>query len=206
MRIELTGAAKRYRREWVLRDVNLLLDANTSYAVVGPNGAGKSTLLRMISGYLTPSKGKISFNYQNQPLPVSEVYRYLSYAAPYMDLIEEFTLEEALEFQQGFKPYIANLHPKEILSHVLDMHKQRHKPIRHFSSGMKQRLKLALAVCADTPILLLDEPTTNLDRQGATWYNTLLSTYHTDRVIVIASNVEEDVAFCTQRIEIQKFK
>jgi ABC-2 type transport system ATP-binding protein len=206
MRIELTGAAKRYRREWVLRDVNLLLAVNTSYAVVGPNGAGKSTLLRMISGYLTPSKGKISFDYQNRPLPVSEVYRYLSYAAPYMDLIEEFTLEEALEFQQGFKPYVANLQPKEILTHVLDMNKQRNKPIRHFSSGMKQRLKLALAVCADTPILLLDEPTTNLDRQGAAWYNSLLSTYHADRVVVIASNVEEDVAFCTQRIEIQKFK
>ncbi len=207
MRIELTEAAKRYRREWVLRHVNLQLSSNISYAVVGPNGAGKSTLLRLLSGYLTPSKGKVNyFDHEDKPIPVAEIYRQLTYAAPYTDLIEEFTLEEALHFQQQFKPYRARLSPLNVLEQVLDMKKHRNKPVRHFSSGMKQRLKLALAVCADSPLLFLDEPTTNLDRQGVAWYHTLLSSYQSDRLLVIASNVEEDIAFCQQRIDIQSFK
>lgn len=206
MKIELADVAKRYRHEWVLRNINLQLSAPGSYAVVGPNGAGKSTFLKIISGYLTPSKGKIRFFNGENTVSPTDIYRQLAIAAPYIDLIEEYTLEEALNFHQKFKVFAGGLTTQSMMSEVLGLQKHRHKPVRHFSSGMKQRLKLALAICSDAPLLLLDEPTTNLDRQGAAWYRQLVEQYLQDRLVVIASNVDEDMSFCSKKIDILSFK
>lgn len=207
MRIELEKAAKKYRQEWVLRNISLQLNSPGSYAVIGPNGAGKSTLLKLLSGYLTPSKGKVCFfDENNTSISTSDIYSKLSYTGPYVDLIEELTLEEAIRFHLKFKPFFSTLTVDSIIIEVLKMEKQRHKPVRYFSSGMKQRLKLALAVCADSPILLLDEPTTNLDRQGALWYHELIQKFGGNRLLVIASNVEEDISFCKEKIDILDFK
>lgn len=205
MKIELTDIAKRYRYEWVLRGVNLELKTGINYAITGPNGAGKSTLLKILSGHLTPSKGKINF-YNNTKLLLSEqIYQHLSYAAPYIDLIEEFTLTEALHFHYNFKPFIKNQVPKDIIN-LLGFKKAQDKPIRYFSSGMKQRLKLALAICSDTNLLLLDEPTATLDRQGVEWYQNLIREFAGNRLVIVASNVEEDFFFCEERVSILDFK
>ncbi len=206
MRINLQKIAKRYKLEWVLRDVTLAFDSAYHYAITGPNGSGKSTLLKILSGHLTPTKGKIQFLLENKKLPSDEIYRHLSYAAPYIDLIEEFTLIEALQFHQQFKHFIKDQQPADII-HILGFERAKNKPIRHFSSGMKQRLKLALAVCSDTNLLLLDEPTTTLDRQGIEWYQSLIREFVSlNRLTVVASNVEEDFFFCKEQVNILDFK
>jgi len=205
MKIELQGVGKRYRTEWILRRVELSLEAGRRYAITGPNGSGKSTLLKMLSGHLTPSKGKIRFYQGGKQLPVDQVYPHLSYAAPYIELIEEFTLWEALQFHQRFKPLMSGL-DAEALYQRLNFHKARHKPISNFSSGMKQRLKLILAICSDTPLLLLDEPTTNLDAEGIQWYRQLIDEYTTGRLLLIASNVAVDFDFCEEQIDILQYK
>lgn len=206
MRIELKDIAKRYKLEWVLRNVSLNFNADKAYAITGPNGSGKSTLLKILSGHLTPTKGNIEFFSENRKLPAEEVYRHLSYAAPYIDLIEEFTLLEALQFHQKFKNYIKNQQPEDIIA-TLGFERARNKPIRHFSSGMKQRLKLALAICSDTNLLLLDEPTATLDRQGIEWYQSLIREFiSSERLTIVASNVEEDFFFCKEKVSILEFK
>lgn len=205
MRINLQKISKRYRLEWVLRDVTLMFDAAQHYAITGPNGSGKSTLLKILSGHLTPTKGKIDFFLENKKFPSNEVYQHLSYAAPYIDLIEEFNLLEALQFHQHFKPFIKNQQPADIIQ-ILGFERAKNKPIRHFSSGMKQRLKLALAICSDTILLLLDEPTTTLDRQGIEWYQNLIRQFADNRLVIVASNVEEDFFFCKERVNILDFK
>lgn len=205
MKIELKDIAKRYRREWVLRQVNLTFDTTQSYAITGPNGSGKSTLLKILSGHLTPSKGKITFTNQDKPLPAEQIYQHLSYAAPYIDLIEEYTLLEALQFHQNFKKFIDNRQPKDIIS-LLGFEKAKDKPIRYFSSGMKQRLKLALAICSEAQLLLLDEPTATLDRQGVEWYQNLIREFAGNRLVIVASNVEEDFFFCKEKVNILDFK
>lgn len=205
MRIETRGLAKRYRREWIVRNVDLSLRAGEAYAVTGPNGAGKSTLLRLLSGHLTPSKGSIRFSENEVEFPVGEVYGRLSLAAPYMELIEELTLREALDFHQLFQPFSGSMQTGDILD-LLAFSRAERKQIRHFSSGMKQRLKLVLALCSDTSVVLLDEPTTNLDRQGVAWYLGLVGQFASGRLIVVASNVEEDFSFCSHHIDILRFK
>lgn len=205
MRIELHQVGKRYQNEWIVKNISLELKEKGRYAVTGPNGSGKSTLLKMISGHLSPSKGKVSHFIKDEKLDINEVYRQVSYAAPYIDLIEDLTLTEAIQFHQKFKPFLNKLKVKDIIE-LLGFKKSRNKAIKYFSSGMKQRLKLALAICSDSSLLLLDEPTTNLDRQGVEWYLELIEAYRLERLIIVASNVEEDYKFCSDIISILRFK
>jgi ABC-2 type transport system ATP-binding protein len=205
MRVELKGVSKRFRMEWVLRQVDLVFEPGKRYAVTGPNGSGKSTLLKILSGHLTPSQGKINFSLQGQALEVANVYEHLSYAAPYIELLEELTLLESLQFHTRFKPLSSGLDASAVVE-LLGFERARHKPVRNFSSGMKQRLKLALALCSATPFLLLDEPTTNLDQEGVAWYRRLVEAYAPGRLLIIASNAEVDFDFCEERVSILDWK
>lgn len=161
--------------------------------------------MRVLSGHLTPSKGKISFLHSGQKILTEDVYRSLSIAAPYIDLIEEMTLSEAVRFHQQFKPFATNFTEKKLID-LLKLPKAENKELRNFSSGMKQRLKLALALCSSSSLVLLDEPTTNLDRQGVNWYLDLIRDFADDKTLIIASNVQEDFDFCEERLLITDFK
>lgn len=205
MTIYLQNAGKRFRLDWIFRGLNYSFEKGKRYAVLGPNGSGKSTLLKVLSGHLSPSKGAVLFEDQGKKTAPEEVYRHISYAAPYIELIEEFTLEEALKFHAGLKPLLPGFTPSQLYE-LLALPRARSKEIRFFSSGMKQRVKLALAVCSDTPILLLDEPATNLDTQGVQWYKNLVADHAADRLVVIASNDPHDAEFCPMHLNILDYK
>ena len=205
MKIELQAIGKRYRNEWVLRKVDAAFDAPTRYAVTGPNGSGKSTLLRILSGHLSPTKGKVVFSLDGKNLDTALVYRHVAFAAPYMELIEEFSLYEAIHFHQRFKPLAPGISPSRLIE-ILGLQKSSSKQIRFFSSGMKQRLRLAIAICSKSDILLLDEPGSNLDAQGMDWYQNLISEFGGERLIIVASNVPADFSFCPEILEISCFK
>jgi ABC-type multidrug transport system ATPase subunit len=205
MNIALHNLGKRYRLEWVFRGIDYRFEQGGRYAILGSNGSGKSTLMKVLSGHLSPSKGSVSFENVGQATPPDQVYKHISYTAPYIDLIEELTLAEAIAFHAKIKPLLPGLGQKEVAD-LLSLPRSQHKEIRFFSSGMKQRLKLVLTVCSNTPILLLDEPSTNLDEQGIDWYMKLVETYSANRVTIIASNDAQDVAFCTEHLNVLDYK
>ena len=205
MRIKLKNIGKRYRTEWIFRGIDYTFASGKKYAILGHNGSGKSTFTRILTGHLTPTKGKIKFTLNDAKVSVEDIYKHLSLAAPYVDVIEEFTLTEAINFHQKFKSFSPGITQETILE-LLNLQNAENKEIRNFSSGMKQRLKLALAICSDTPLLFLDEPTTNLDKQGAQWYRDLIQNYSKGKTVIIASNVTEDFDFCDAQIEITDFK
>jgi ABC-type multidrug transport system ATPase subunit len=205
MQIILDQVGKRYRQEWIFRDLSQRFEPARSYAVTGPNGSGKSTLLKLLCGQLSPSTGTLQFLKQGRPLPTDEVFSACSFAAPYIELIEEFTLREMIAFHGQFKPLLPGLDEAAVLE-LLAFPRATRKEVRHFSSGMKQRLKLALALCANTPVLLLDEPTTNLDRQGMDWYRQMVERFLPGRLTVIASNLDLDFDFCQEKIDITGYK
>ena len=204
MTIQLTNAGKRFRFDWIFRDLNYQFRPRVSYARQGPNGSGKSTLLKILSGHLSLSKGKIVFEENEEPLEPDVVYRKVSLAAPYIDLIEEFTLEEALQFHSRLKPLLPEYTP-ERLYETLELPRTRAKEIRYFSSGMRQRVKLSLAICSDTPVLLLDEPGTNLDKNARDWFKNLLERHSAGRLVVIASNDSVDLESCSESLNILDF-
>ncbi|HEY9196401.1 MAG TPA: ATP-binding cassette domain-containing protein, partial [Mucilaginibacter sp.] len=187
MTITLTNVGRRFNRDWIFRGIDYAFASGESYAVLGANGSGKSTLLQVLNGSLSPSAGNISFSLGGTDIAVDKVFNYLSLAAPYLELIEEFTLNEMVDFHFKFKAYRPGTDKQQLIA-LLNLAKSENKLIRYFSSGMKQRLKLILAFCADTPMLMLDEPTSNLDTQGVEWYLSLVERFAADRLTIICSN------------------
>lgn len=205
MKITINNAGKRFNYEWVLKNIRYTFESGNAYAVLGPNGSGKSTLLRMIAGLLAPSTGTIIYEDANHPIEVDQIFRKLSISAPYLDLVEELTLEEHFAFQQQFKPLLHQLSIADAIA-ITQLKPGSSKQIRNYSSGMKQRLKVALAVLSDVPLLLLDEPTTNLDEKGVAWYVDLMKKFGGDRLIIVCSNVAREYSFCSHKIEVLDFK
>ncbi|TJZ60480.1 ATP-binding cassette domain-containing protein [Sphingobacterium olei] len=206
MNITLLDIGRRYNQEWIFRHIDYTFSSSKKYAILGPNGAGKSTLIKVLSGNLTSSEGKIAFEKDGQDIDVENIYTDLTIAAPYVELIEEFTLNELLDFHFKFKSYYKGFTKESIIS-LLMMEKAVDKEIRHFSSGMKQRVKLVLACCSDSDIVLLDEPMSNMDVQGENWYGDLLEkTMSTDRLLIIGSNQKKEYHFCDEFISIVDYK
>ncbi|MEH3115390.1 ABC transporter ATP-binding protein [Pedobacter terrae] len=204
MNITLQNVGRRFNKEWIFRNLSTEFTIGNSYAILGPNGSGKSTLLSVLTGSLSPSEGEISFS-DTTDIPVESIYKYISLAAPYLELVETFTLNEIIDFHFKFKNFASGLDAKKLIS-VLGLEKAANKQIKYFSSGMKQRTKLALACCADTPILFLDEPTSNLDVQGISWYRELIENFGKERLTIIGSNQIQEYDFCTNYIQISDYK
>lgn len=206
MSITLTikDLGKRFNREWLFDGLSIEIPDKTIIAITGHNGSGKSTLLKIIAGLQLPTHGTVSMSIQGKTIPSEEHYRYLSFASPYIDLIEEYTLAEMLDFYFHLKPLAAEYTLAELPKLFL-LEKARTKEIRSFSSGMKQRLKLGLALFSTAPILILDEPTSHLDEQGKVWFYQHLAKQLDKKTIIIASNQEEEIKQCISRIDISEF-
>ncbi len=179
--------------------------AGDSYAITGPNGSGKSTLLQVLSGAAGTSEGTVRWLHEGRRLSVEQVYREVALVAPYLDLIEEMTATEFLEFHFRFKPQQPGTTVTDMLAFV-GLAAAAHKQIRYYSSGMKQRVKLAQAFFAATPLLLLDEPCTNLDATGYALYHRLLEQYTAGRLVVVSSNDVQEYGFCKNVVDITAFK
>ncbi|MDQ7947238.1 MAG: ATP-binding cassette domain-containing protein [Pedobacter sp.] len=201
MQITLTNIGRRFNKEWIFRNIDYTFIAGESYAVLGPNGSGKSTLLNLLLGSLTPSEGTIAY----ERIKEEAIYQQVSFAAPYLDLIEEFTLQETIDYHFQFKDYAEGMDALAVLN-LLGLEQSQDKALKHFSSGMKQRTKLALACCAATPILILDEPTSNLDEQGVVWYHDLVNRFAGSRTTIIGSNQKQEYAFCKEQLLISDYK
>lgn len=205
MKITLTNAGKRFNREWVFRNLNYEFLAREKYAVTGPNGSGKSTLLQVLSGALGLSEGDCIWHIDNNKIEPDKAHSYITITAPYFELIEEMTAKEFLLFHGNFKNYINNLSVADILNEA-GLSNASNKQIRFFSSGMKQRLKLAQAIFSNVPFVLLDEPCNNLDATGFDLYYKLIDTYCEGRLIVISSNDKNEYSYCENIINLQDYK
>jgi len=227
--ISLNNIGKKFNREWIFRNLNYEVLANDKLVILGGNGSGKSTLLQVISGFVAVNEGDIAYslelgvgirqteNKYAKPQTVSDKKllnrqpeivnpKYISFASPYIQLIEDFTLVEIIEHTALFKPFTKKLSTEEIIE-IIELAHSKNKFIKQFSSGMKQRLKLGLAILADTSLLLLDEPVSNLDKNAIEWYKDLITAYSENRTVVVASNaISDEYLFCTKQLNVMDFK
>jgi ABC-type multidrug transport system ATPase subunit len=197
---------KRFNREWIFRHFTEEITAGEKLVITGSNGSGKSTLLLMLAGYIVPTEGKLDWEQEGKTLEKESWYKLTSFASPAMELIEEFTPVEAVRHQATFKAFQRDIPLSGILQ-IAELEKSKGKYIKHFSSGMKQRLKLTLAILADCPLLFLDEPVTNLDKNAIQWYARMIEQYAMHKTIVVCSNqVREEYAFCQREISVNDYK
>ena len=206
MQIQVTAASKRFNKEWIFSNLDFSFTTGQHYALIGNNGSGKSTLLQIIAGYIGLTKGQINWvNEVGENIDSSNIFQHISIAAPYLELVEEFTALEQIAFHQQFKPLQSGLSPIELLAKI-GLANAADKQIRNFSSGMKQRLKLALAIFDQAPILLLDEPCSNLDQEGIQTYHQLMQAHAMHKLIIVASNDPQEYQFCKQQLSLSDFK
>lgn len=204
--IHITNAGKKFGREWIFRKVGLEIKPGEKLVILGLNGSGKSTLLQAMTGYLSLNEGLVTYTSANKKIADEEQYQLISLASPYLELVDDFTLEEQIRHVAIYKPFINRLTTTQVLElSGLSSHKDKY--IKLFSSGMKQRVKLTLAILADAPVLFMDEPTTNLDATVIDWYKQMIATYAMQKSIVVCSNsIKEEYAFCDHVITMEDFK
>ena len=205
MTISLSDAGKRFNRDWIFRHFHYQFQSGQSYAITGPNGSGKSTLLQVLAGGMYVNEGHVSYTLDNKPVTNENVYREVSITAPYLELVEEMTLLEFLRFHQAFKPFLADVNAEEIIS-TMGLTEAVNKQLRYYSSGMKQRVKLAQGIFSNTGTVLLDEPCTNLDAEGIALYHKLVQDYCGNRLVIVSSNDEVEYRFCNEKIDILQYK
>jgi ABC-type multidrug transport system ATPase subunit len=205
MTISMTDAGKRFNREWIFRHVNREFVSGKSYAITGPNGSGKSTMLLLIAGALHPSEGSVQYLTDGLQIGPENQFRYVGFCAPYLELVEEMTASEFLRFHCQFKPFLQGT-SETLLLDLTGLKSAAGKQIRYFSSGMKQRLKLAQAILSDTEIVLLDEPCTNLDKNGISVYHKLIETYCRDRLVIVSSNDPVEYQYCGEVLSVQDYR
>ena len=205
MKIQLKEASKRFQYEWIFRNLSLDLRQGDSLAITGGNGSGKSTLLKCISGAIPFTSGDITFEQNGRTIPATEWYQHLAISAPYLELPEEFSLKEVIDFHFKFKQPLDQIQSDKLIE-ILYLDQHVNKPVSQFSSGMKQRLKLGIALFSDVPLILLDEPTSNLDKKGISWYSDLIKTFQKDRILIVCSNEPREYEFCKQKLVLEDFK
>lgn len=226
MMITLENAGKRFNRDWIFRSLNYQFTSGKAYAITGNNGSGKSTLLQAIAGATELSEGTMAWtglttkatttttnpntnlpaqNQSDKATPHEQIHRHLSIVAPYLELIEEMTAREFLDFHKSFKPLLSDYSTIQVLEAV-ELKTAINKQIRYFSSGMKQRMKLAQGLFTDVPVVLLDEPCTNMDSAGFELYQSLISQFTRQRLVIVSSNDLQEYGFCTEIIDIRDYK
>ncbi|MFT4680233.1 MAG: ABC-type multidrug transport system ATPase subunit [Granulosicoccus sp.] len=206
MKVDLQDIGRRFNQGWIFRNLSASFRSNEHVVIKGANGSGKSTLLQIIFGSLTSSEGKVNYKVDDQDLDLDSMIHKVTMCAPYLQLIEEFTLKESIEFQGKAIPFREGLESSEIVE-LMELAPNANKQIKSFSSGMKQRAKLALAILADVPLVLLDEPAMNLDTKAINWYVKLVELHCQDRLFIVCSNsAGEEFPFCTKELDVTGFK
>jgi ABC-type multidrug transport system ATPase subunit len=204
--IHLNNIGKKFRREWIFRHLNYEIQAGQKLVILGGNGSGKSTLLQIISGFVAANEGTLTYKLSENTIAPEQLHYQISLASPYLQVIEDFTLLEMAEHALCFKPFLNQLSAKEFIE-CIQLTNASNKYLREFSSGMKQRVKLGLAILSDTPLLLLDEPLSNIDKNGIAWYKGMIENYAALRTVIVCSNaISEEYFFCDTQLNVMEYK
>ncbi len=205
MQVQLDQVGKQYQKEWIIRHASHVFDSQSITGIRGSNGSGKSTLLALISSILTPTEGQIAYSEDQQIITLEQVNTKIAHVAPSIDLVPKLTVQETIDFHTYYSPLRHNWTQSNLLSTIW-LEDFKILQIQELSSGMRQRLKLGLAFFTSADLLLLDEPTSNLDSRGINFYNQLLNNYRDNRTVIIASNEDRDFEKCGQIVDINQWK
>ena len=205
MQIQLNNISKRFKKHWIFKSINHDFIGPNNYGIIGDNGGGKSTLLKTIAGITSPTEGELHYQYSGTNIHLNNLFPFLAIVAPYMDLPNELKLNELFRFQKNFKDYSSDVNESNFFP-MIQLEGKEEEIVKNLSSGMKQRLKLGLALLSESKVVLLDEPCSNLDKNGRDLYKELLNRSK-NKLIIIASNSNNDELFeCETILNINHFK
>lgn len=201
MQINLVSIWQKFNYNYLFKNLTLEFYRNNKYAITGSNGSGKSTLIKIIASLISPTKGQVNYLINGEATAKEDTTKFLSMLAPYLEPEAHLNLNEQLDLYKSFRPTYNQLSIEKILD-LINLTKHSDQVISKLSSGMKQRLKLALAFCFESEIILLDEPTSYLDKAGIDLYNYFIENYTKNKILIIASNQKHEISYCNHIISI----
>lgn len=203
MKIQAENISKRFKKEWIFKNLSYTFFSGKTYALTGSNGSGKSTLIKILSNQDHANSGTISYLLKDIKIPIYDFNNYFTFCAPYQELILEMKLSEFLRFHLSMAK--ENFSISELLE-IVNLIGNENKVLNNFSSGMIQRLKLGICFFSNRPILFLDEPTSNLDETGKVVFKNLIQKSKQDKLIIMASNEPFEIDLCDEQLAIVDFK
>jgi heme exporter protein A len=201
--VEFEKVSKRFGNRTVLASVSGALEPGRVLVVAGPNGAGKSTLLNILAGVLRPSRGEVAYRGGDGPLPRSRWFERLGMASPDMSVYEELSALENLHFFARLRGLaVADAVLGGLLEGLGLPAREQTRLVGTYSSGMRQRVKLAQAVLHEPPVLMLDEPSSNLDAAGHEAVAGLVARFRSRAAVAVATNDPREIAWGDARIDL----
>jgi len=195
MELQIKNIGKDFAERRIFDDINFSLKSGQSAAIVGPNGSGKTTLAKIICGLIRPSRGEVIYRIENTPIPQQEIYHHVGLVGPYLELYEELTAMENMLFFARMQR-VPNAEDKIIsLLSQMNLAGREDDEVRTYSSGMRQRLKYAFALLTDPQVLILDEPTSNLDSDGIDRVYAIMTEQKKNKILLIATNDKMDLKY-----------
>lgn len=204
--LKLEKVTKIFGRRLIFNEIDFEFFQGNIYGLAGQNGSGKSTLSKIISGIISPTKGKVNHFLNKKNIPSEKLHDIIGFVSPYLVLYDEFTAEENLiHFAK-----IRGTKYSETKAHKLfsefNLFDRKNELLKTYSSGMKQRMKFLFALLHNPYLLLLDEPTSNLDKSGKDIVYDIIREESKTKCIIIASNESTDLEMCNEIIQIEKYK
>ena len=202
--LHATNLTKNFNRKAIFKNISFDFSFGDSIAITGRNGSGKSTLIKIIANVLNPTSGTLDIKDASVAVKKDDYYKYTGFVSPYLNLYDEFTGYENLEITSKIRG-AASGSRETIINDVLKkvgLYERRNDLLRIYSSGMKQRLKLAFSILHNPAILLFDEPTSNLDKEGISVVTELAGAQKEKGILIIATNDEYEKSLCSKEINI----
>ncbi len=204
--VEAVNLNKSFGRRLIFNDLQFKFDKAGVYGISGPNGSGKSTLVKMIAGIIGASKGKIFHKLDDKLVIEEELHNHIGFASPYLVLYEEFSTYENLKLFSEIRGIKFNQERVDYLLEKFLLKKRKDDILKTYSSGMMQRVKFIFALMHSPYLIILDEPTSNLDDEGKESVYELIKEEGQKNIVLIASNEKNDLEFCSDIIYLEKFK
>jgi heme exporter protein A len=204
--IHAIGLNKSFGRRLIFKDLNFTFDKPGVYGISGPNGSGKSTLVKIIAGIIGSSKGKILHKLNDKELSEEHFHNHIGFVAPYLVLYEEFSTYENLKLFSDIRGIPFNKDRVDYLLNKFLLFKRKDDLLKTYSSGMKQRVKFIFALMHLPQLVILDEPTSNLDEEGKNSVYEIVKEEGQKNIVLIASNEKTDLQYCSNLVYLEKFK
>jgi len=205
-KLTLENLVKYFGRRLVFSEINNVFTSGNAYGISGPNGSGKSTLVKIVANIISPTRGKVIHQLNDDIIIPEKLHDYIGFVAPYLFLYDEFTAEENLFHFSNIRGIKYDKERADYLLSKLNLFDRKDDIVRGYSSGMKQRLKFIFTLLHRPRCIILDEPTSNLDNDGKDRVYELIREEAKSNLVIIASNEESDLKLCKETINIENYK
>ncbi len=190
-----TRITQTFNNRTVLSDFSFQIKSGKSIVFTGPNGSGKTTLIRIICNLLPPSSGNVKYFYAETEVASKDLYSKIGLVGPYLQLYNNLTALENYSFFARIRGLQVEISHFKSLMKMVGLSGREFDELRTYSSGMLQRMKYVCALLHQPEVLVLDEPTSNLDKAGSEIVYRIMEKQKENGILIIATNEPGEIKF-----------